>query len=178
MASSATNATPSLRPLKPHLGVAIAPSPLLLAQPWFLGLLALPAAAWSALAAWQEARRRLGANPEARRRADLERRVESGLRALARLAEQPDPEPFFAALFRLLQDMVALPLGNPPASITEGVVDSELPKRGVPTGTIEALHRLFQACNQARYGRGGSPGDRAELGREAANVWSDLRTRK
>lgn len=174
VASTTTNATPTLPPLKPHLGPIVAVASPVVFQPWFLGLAALPAILWSGFLAWERERRRRGADPEARRRADLERRVAEGLRALGELAGKPAAEPFFAALFRVLQEMVALPLGQPPASITEGVLDTDLPRRGVAPETIAALHRLFQACNQARYTRGGSPADREELRAAAAAAWAAL----
>jgi hypothetical protein len=47
MANTATNATPSLRPLKPHLGLVVPLAPPLVSRPWFLGLLAFPMVAWT-----------------------------------------------------------------------------------------------------------------------------------
>jgi hypothetical protein len=79
-------------------------------------------------------------------------------------------------LFRLLQEAVAARTGQPPASITEGVLDVELPRCGVPAETIGALHELFQACNQARYAPSSTPPDLDALGRTAAAACSALRS--
>lgn len=174
--SAPSTSKPTLPPLKPHLGVVVPAALPLARQPWFLALAALPPLAWGVLELAHARRRRRGADPEGARRAELARRIDASLATLARLAGEPDPEAFFAALFRVLQDMVAVPLGQPPASITEGVLDDALPARGVAPDTIASLHHLFQACNQARYTRVAGAADREALRQEAAAAWNALRS--
>ncbi len=169
-APAPTNSPPPLAPLKPHLGsMALAQSPAL-TRPLYLWLAALPPALWLGILAWQRTRQRRAADLESARRAQLEKSIQLGLAQLASLAAARDADTFFAALFRLLQDLVALKSGLPPAAVTEGVLESALPGRGVPPALLERLHTLFQACNQARYTRHGAAGDFASLRAEAESL--------
>ncbi len=163
-----------LRPLKPHLGSVITPPALWAGRPWFPVVTLTPPALWALarlLRAWSARRT---ADMAFRRRADLERRIARGLASLPALARQPSPDAFFATLFRTLQEAVALLTGEAPASITEGSLDASLPQLGAPAETVDALHRLFQACNQARYARAGSSADLDALRSEAETVCAGL----
>jgi hypothetical protein len=73
------------------------------------------------------------------------------LQELRAQADAQQAEPFFATLFRLLQEQLGERLDLPASSITEAVIDEKLVGRGVPAETLTALHELFQTCNQARY---------------------------
>lgn len=171
----ATNvATPDLLPLRPHLGEVMAAQSSWAMQPWFIGLNLAPFAAWFALWNWRRhvARRERDQAGHERRR--LRRQLEEDLGALRELARRPDAEAFHGTLFRALQGMVALRLGQPPASITEGALE-ELRPHGVAEETVTTLHRLFQAANQVRYARTGQAADLESLRREAEAVAGTLR---
>lgn len=169
------SAVPELPPLRPHLGTWPVVTTAWAARPWFLGLAAVPWLVW--LGAWvaTRCRDRAGADVEGRRRRHLERRIETGLAILRRQVEETDTEAFFAGLFRLLQDMVGARVGLPAAAITEGDVEGLLAARGVDREVIEGLHRLFQACNQARYARTGGRVDLESLRAEAERLRALLR---
>lgn len=176
-ASTETAATTQtdIVPLKPHLGlVASTTQSLWLAQPWFLALALLPMATWLGIHEWQRARSRRASNSQARQRELLRRRIADGLRSLESLSRQGDSDAFHSTLFRVLQDTVAARTGQPPSSITEGSLESDLVPRGVPPETIATLHTLFQACNQARYARQATPGDLQRLHAEASKATSEL----
>jgi len=74
-------------------------------------------------------------------------------------AARQDPDAFFALTFRLLQEQLGERLDLPSASITEAVIDEQLAVQGVSPELIEALHRLFHACNHQRYAPGASSHD-------------------
>ncbi len=168
---------PQLPPLKPHLGLPVAVAAPWITQPWFLGIAALPPLAWLGALAWRQRQDHRSRESAARHREQLWRRVDEGLRALAAPARVGDAETFHATLFRILQDALAARLGQPPASITEGVLDTALAQSNLPPETVTTLHRLFQACNQARYARQGSPGDLAALADETGTVTRELKSR-
>lgn len=153
----AETAAPGLAHIKPFLGPVATLSPPLLARPWFLALQVLPlaglCAAWS-WRHWREARER---NPRQRRQRETARIVRAGLADLKHFAAHNNATDFFAGTFRLLQEQIGERLDLPSGSITEAAVDDYLPDCGAEPALIERLHRLFQACNDARYGgRGGA----------------------
>jgi hypothetical protein len=83
--------------------------------------------------------------------------IRSGLADLRTFAAHNNPAEFFATTFRLLQEQIGERLDLPSGSITEAAVDDYLPDCGAEPAFTERLHRLFQACNDARYGgRGGA----------------------
>jgi hypothetical protein len=174
--TAATAAKPSLTPLKPHLGTAFALAPVQpwIWQPWFLGLNAVPILAWFGLRTWRRVANRRAADSQARQRELLRRRVQEGLRSLENLSRSGNPTEFHSALFRVLQDAVAARTGQPPSSITEGSLETDLVPRGVSPETIATFHALFQACNQARYARQATPGDLQRLQSDAAKATSEL----
>jgi len=164
-----------LAPLKPHLGTVVVSPVLWASQPWFLPVTLAPPFLWILFQIGFRLRQRRAADQEAQRRADLEKRIAKGLASLTELANRGESEPFFATVFRTLQESVALRTGQAPASITEGSLDTELPRTGVPPETVEALHQLFQACNQARYARVTRTADLNALRTQTATVCSQLR---
>ena len=164
-----------LAPLKPHLGTAVFSPVLWASQPWFLPVTLAPPVLWIFFQIGFRLRQRRAADLEAQRRADLEKRIAKGLASLSDLANRGESEPFFATVFRTLQESVALRTGQAPASITEGSLDAELPRTGVTQETIEALHQLFQTCNQARYARVTRTADLNALRAQTAAVCSQLR---
>jgi hypothetical protein len=167
---------PEIAPLKPHLGMAMSIAPSLWSRPPVLiALLAAPWAGWGLVALWRRRLIQSGSAQAARRRRAMDRQIDADLANLRRLAAGGDSEAFFAGLFRFLQNVVAAKVGQPPASITEGALDACLPPRGVSPGTVTALHSLFQACNQARYGNVASRVDLEKLCQEAESVRHALR---
>ena len=170
-AAKPTNAAPELAPLKPHLGAVVpAFATPWLARPLYYALAALAPLAWLSALVWHRRSQRRSADLEAARRAQLARSIEQGLAQLATHARNQNGEAFFAALFRLLQDLVALKTGLPPAAVTEGVLETGLAGAGVPGPILERLHGLFQVCNQARYTRLGGASDLENLRAEAADL--------
>jgi hypothetical protein len=77
--------------------------------------------------------------------------VRDGLVELRRLAAENQPEPFFAGLFRLLQEQLGERLDLPASAITEAVIEERLRPRGVPEQVLAGVQELFQSCNLARY---------------------------
>lgn len=153
----AETAAPGLAHIKPFLGPVAALSPPLLARPWFLALQALPLAGLCAVWSWRHWREARERNPRRRRRRETARMIRSGLADLRTFAAHNNPAEFFATTFRLLQEQIGERLDLPSGSITEAAVDDYLPDCGAEPAFTERLHRLFQACNDARYGgRGGA----------------------
>jgi len=70
---------------------------------------------------------------------------------MRRLAAANQSDPFFATLFRLLQEQLGERLDLPASAITEAVIDEHLRPRGVPESVLGRVHELFQTCNLARY---------------------------
>lgn len=173
---SAASKKPELAPLKPHLGSVVVSPALWAGQPWFLGLSIAPPVLWVMLRLRRGWKERRAADQESLRRADLEKRIAKGLAALTPLASQTSSEEFFATLFRTLQEAVALRTGQAPASITEGSLDSDWGRHGIAPETVERLHHLFQACNQARYAKVARAADLESLRAEAQAVCVQLKS--
>jgi len=168
---------PDLAPLKPHLGSIVSPAAAWGAQPWFLPVSVLPWLLWGGLRTWRMLKLRSDPQNQAGKRRQLQRRIDQEMDRLRNLAENGEFEAFFACLFRLLQELVGWRLGQPPASVTEGVLDADLTRHGIPPETVASLRRLFQACNQARYARTGGFVDLRALQREAQAVRDALSAR-
>lgn len=137
--------------LKPRLGTLAVLSPPLVARPWFILFLTVPILAWLAALSLRFRREHLHRNPRLVRRHQVQRTVKAGLVELSNHARQGAAEPFFALVFRLLQEMLGERLDRPAASITEAVIEEHLRPRGVRPELTHELQGLFQACNQARY---------------------------
>ena len=150
-----TNAAPAqavsdLAHIKAYLGT-IAPQPLLLAQPWFLGLQLVPPAIWLGLLLNRKRRERLARDPKLLRRHEVSRKVRRGLSELRAQAGANNSEAFFATMLRLLQEQIGERVDLPANAITEAVIDERLRPMRAPDTICTALHELFQMCNLARY---------------------------
>ena len=121
---------------------------------------AVPVLAWLGALAWRKRRDTLERDPRLRRHQEVRRAVDQGLKDLRSHAEAGDSEPFFAAVFHLLQEQLGLVLDQPASGITESVVDEKLGSCNVSESLLTQLHELFQACNLARYA---STRDKQEL---------------
>lgn len=137
--------------IKPRLELSDAAVPLLVFRPWFLALQGVPALIWLALLAWRKRGESLANNPRLRRQREVAQRVREGLKELRVHANARESDPFFATLFRLLQEQLGERLDLPASAITEAVIDEKLRGRGLADDTLKLLHELFQTCNLARY---------------------------
>ncbi len=137
--------------IKPRLEFSTAAAPLLFFRSWFLALQTLPAVVWLSLFAWRKRGESLANNPRLRRQREVAQRVREGLKELRAHAEARQSDPFFATLFRLLQEQLGERLDLPASAITEAVIDEKLRGKGLADDTLRSLHELFQTCNLARY---------------------------
>lgn len=149
-ATAAATAT-ELVHIKPHLGLLAAPGAGALRQPAWWALCGGPFALWLALLARRKQAEQLANNPRQRRQREVEKLVNTGLAELRRQAAAAQTEPFFANLFRLLQEQLGERLDQPASAITEEVIDERLKPLGASDATCQSLHALFQASNAARY---------------------------
>lgn len=149
-ATAAATAT-ELVHIKPHLGLLAAPGAGALRQPAWWALCGGPFALWLALLARRKQAEQLANNPRLRRHREVEKLVNTGLAELRQQAAAAQTEPFFANLFRLLQEQLGERLDQPASAITEEVIDERLKPLGASDETCKSLHALFQACNAARY---------------------------
>jgi hypothetical protein len=120
-------------------------------QPVFIALQGVPVFALLGAILWRRRQDNLANNPRLRRQLQVERRVEEGLVKLSALAVERNSNEFFALVFRLLQEQIGERLGLPASAITEAIVDERLVPGGLAHDDAQALHELFQQCNQARY---------------------------
>ncbi|MCX7872051.1 MAG: BatD family protein [Verrucomicrobiae bacterium] len=124
----------------------------IIVNPYFWGAQTLPAAMWLVLLVRRKRLEELTNNPRLRRKLETERIIKEELKKLPALAEQQKTEEFFAAIFRLLQEKIGERLDLPALSITESVIDENLVPIGCSEELIFILRKLFNECNQARYG--------------------------
>lgn len=136
---------------KQRLGMLAQVRPLLIEQPWFLGVQTIPFIAWLAAWMWRKRQDALANNPRLRRKQRVDGIVREGLGQLRQAAAANQSDVFFATLFRLLQEQLGERLNLPASAITEAVLDDELRPRKVSAATIEQLHETFWICNLARY---------------------------
>lgn len=121
-------------------------------NPYFWGAQTLPAAVWFILLIRRKRLEELANNPKLRRKLETERIIKEELKKLPLLAAQKNTEEFFATVFRLLQEKIGERLDLPALSITESVIDEHLIHLGCSEELISTLRKLFNECNQARYG--------------------------
>jgi BatD DUF11 like domain len=138
-------------PVKGALGTVTHTGAPLVVRPVFWTAQTVPVAAFLAAFIWRRRTDRLANNPRLRRQRAVAQLVHDGLNDLRRFAAENNPDPFFATLFRLLQEQLGERLDCPASSITESAVDETLARRGAPEGLVNELRELFQLCNQARY---------------------------
>jgi hypothetical protein len=124
---------------------------LLLQKPLFLALQGVPFLVWAGLVVARKRREALANNPRLRRQREVARKVQEGLKDLRTHGEARRAEPFFALLFRLLQEQLGERLDLPASSITEAIIDERLRGAGLEKETLAELQGLFLTCNQARY---------------------------
>jgi hypothetical protein len=137
--------------IKPRLGhVSHATTPWV-QQPAFLALQALPVLGLIGAVLWRRRTDALANNPRLRRQRQVEQIIREGLAQLPGHAFDRNSDAFFATVFRLLQEQIGERLDLPASAITEAVVDERLRTCGLSEAAVEALHELFQSCNQARY---------------------------
>jgi hypothetical protein len=161
--------------IKLQPGPMIAIGPPLVRQPWFLALQAIPLLSFVGLTLWRKRQDALANNPKLRRRIEVEKSVAAGTAELRRLAAAREIDPFYALLFRLLQEQLGERLDLPASAITEAVLDERLPKRGAFPELIERLRRLFHICNQARYAPMRSDQELLALSTELETALQELR---
>jgi hypothetical protein len=138
-------------PIKENFGALAQTGPPLVTRPAFLALQSLPVLAFLAALVWRRRADNLANNPRLRRQLRVAQLVRDGSNDLRRFAAENNPDEFFAALFRLLQEQLGERLDCPASSITENVIDEHPVLRGAPQDTLDELRELFQLCNQARY---------------------------
>lgn len=138
-------------PIKENSGALAQTRPPLVTRPAFLALQSLPVLAFLAAFVWRRRADSLANNPRLLRQRRVAQLVQNGLDDLRRFAAENNPDEFFAALFRLLQEQLGERLDCPASSITENVIDEHPVLRGAPGETLDGLRELFQLCNQARY---------------------------
>ncbi len=138
------------RPPETRLGTLVRLRSPMVAQPWFLGLLFAPGAAYLALGAVLRFRARPRDLTQTIRH-QREMAQNAALRSLAEHAQAADAPAFFQALNTALQERLALTLGGTAGSFTPEVVETRLLRLGLPAEAVPCLHRLFAALDQARY---------------------------
>jgi hypothetical protein len=173
----ATNA-PTAPALQPHLGTALPlNSPPSTPPFWTLLAAALPWSLWFGLRFSRFCRQYRRRDPQSQWRRQVRQELNRCQRQLGHLESTPDPAPFHTTLFRLLQHAVALQTNQAPTSVTEGSLDEPVALQRFDPDTLATLHRLFQACNQARYaGQDANSDHRTTLHRDAVNLIRSLRT--
>jgi hypothetical protein len=150
-AAPESQAPVDIGPIKDKLGSLLRDRTPLVARPAFLATQAVPVLAFLAALIWRKRTDNLANNPRLRRRRAVAQLMASGLEDLKKHAAANQPDEFFAALFRLLQEQLGERLDCPASAITENVLDKHALLRGAPAATREALREQFQLCNQARY---------------------------
>jgi len=161
--------------IKPHLGMVVAADASVLRQPAWWAVTGGPFALWLALLARRKQAEKLANNPRLRRRREVEKLVNAGLAELRQQAAAAQAEPFFANLFRLLQEQLGERLDLPASAITEEVLDERLKGIGASAELCASLHALFQACNAARYAPVRETSELAKLAEQFANAVAELR---
>jgi hypothetical protein len=174
-AAPAAAAATELVHIKPHLGL-VTDDANALRQPAWWAVTSGPFALWLALLLRRKQAEKLANNPRLRRRREVEKLVNAGLAELRQQAAAAQAEPFFASLFRLMQEQIGERLDLPASAITEEVLDERLKGIGGGAELCATLHALFQACNAARYAPAGQPGELAKLAEQFAGAVAELRT--
>ena len=138
-------------PIKENLGTLETVSAPLMSRPAFLALQGVPLIAFFAALIWRKRAENLANNPRLRRKRAVAQLISEGLADLKKFAAANQSDEFFALLFRLLQEELGERLDCPATAITGLPADNRLASLGARAETLEALHELFQLCDQARY---------------------------
>ena len=174
-AATAAAAATELVHIKPHLGVLAVPGAGALRQPTWWALCGVPFVLWLTLLTRRKQAERLANNPRLRRRREVEKLVNAGLAELRQQATAAQTEPFFANLFRLLQEQLGERLDLPASAITEDVIEERVKPLGADDSTRQSLHALFQVCNAARYAPVRETSELAKLTEQFAAAVTELR---
>jgi len=174
-AAAAAAAATELVHIKPHLGLVVVADASVLRRPAWWAVTGGPFALWLALLARRKQAEKLANNPRLRRRREVEKLVNAGLAELRQQAGAAQAEPFFANLFRLLQEQLGERLDLPASAITEEVLDERLKGIGASAELCASLHALFQACNAARYAPVREVGELTKLAEQFASAVAELR---
>jgi len=177
-AATAAAVATELVHIKPHLGAIVAVNASPLQQPAWWALCGGPCALWVLLLARRKRAEQLASNPRLRRQLEVEALVNAGLAELRQQAGAAQVEPFFANLFRLLQEQLGERLALPASAITEEVLDNRLKVIGAGAELCASVHALFQACNAARYAPVRETGELAKLAEQLTVVVAGLRKLK
>jgi tetratricopeptide (TPR) repeat protein len=135
--------------IKVRLGNVSRGKHLLIQQPAFIAVQAIPALAFVFAFAWRQRKENLANNPRLLRQREVARKIETGLAELSQHAQSNNTAEFYATVFRLLQEQIGERLDLPASGITESVV-TDLP---LSTEDSARVQELFQLCNQYRYAR-------------------------
>jgi hypothetical protein len=160
--------------IKSDSGPLVALAPPLIQQPWFLVLQTIPLFGVIGLTIWRKKQEQLARNPRLRRKLEVQHTVEAGLAELRALAQSQESEPFYALLFRLMQEQIGERLDLPASAITEAVLDERPPARGASPDLLQRLRQLFQVCNQARYARAATNAELLSLTSDLENALREL----
>jgi hypothetical protein len=135
--------------IKPHLGVLFPVAAGANAAVWFL-----PTASfllWIGMLVHRRNSDRLANDPRLQRKRATDKQEVSDLETLSAHATAGDGEPFFGALFRLLQERIGERLDLPASAITHAIIDERLKPAGADDELVANLHKLFGACDRALY---------------------------
>ncbi|MDB4744749.1 BatD family protein [Verrucomicrobia bacterium] len=138
-------------PIKPFLGEVVA-----LDNPWMMqssayGLQLIPLIFLGIALGISQFRERSGKDIRGKRKRHVDSFIRKQVPLLDALAQKNDSDAFFELMFRLMQERLGQCMNLPAVSITESVLDDQRGQLDCSEEDIETLHRLFQACNQARY---------------------------
>ena len=125
--------------IKSSPGPILALAPPLVQQPWFLFLQLIPLAGIIGITIWRKRQDQLANNPKLRRKLEVQRTIQTGLAELRNLATSQQVDPFYALLFRLLQEQLGERLTLPASAITEAVLNDQLQRRGATADLISAF---------------------------------------
>ncbi len=127
--------------------------------PWLPNVAAgvLTAVLLVALIAWFSRRKKRNTNPEAAANPIAERprpnprQLRNRLQEIQRLIPQNEPKVFYLELLKAVQNYVAARIDAEPTTLTEQLMREKLTERGVPQPTVEALARVWQACEKSVF---------------------------
>jgi hypothetical protein len=106
---------------------------------------------WIAMMIRRRNMERLANNPRLLRKRATDKQEIEDLDRLASHAAAGEGEQFFSALFRLLQERIGERLDLPGSAITVAIIDDRLKPAGADDELLDELHKLFTACDLARY---------------------------